>query len=62
MGVEGVKVHATGIETYSIKTKFTSKNSPNLEKDMSIQVQQAVRTPNRQDQNRTFSHLIILKH
>jgi hypothetical protein len=36
-----------------------AENSPNLEKVLSIQVQETSRTPNRLDQNRTSLQYII---
>jgi hypothetical protein len=38
-----------------------AENFPNLEKEMPIQVQEASRTPNRHDQNRTSPRHIIVK-
>jgi hypothetical protein len=52
MGIEeGEEVQAKGI--HNIFNKIVTENSPNLEKVMAIQVQEASRTPNRLDQNRT---------
>jgi chromosome segregation ATPase len=52
MGIEeGEEVHAKGI--HNIFNKIIPENSPNLEKVMPIQVQEAYWTPNRLDQNRT---------
>jgi hypothetical protein len=34
--------------------KIITENFPNLEKTMPIQIQEAARTPNRPDQNRTI--------
>jgi hypothetical protein len=34
---------------------------PNIEKEMVIQVQEAFKNPNEQDQDRTFLHHIIVK-
>jgi hypothetical protein len=48
---EGEKVQAKVI--YNIVNKIIAENSPNLEKDLPIQVQEAFRTPKRHDQNRT---------
>jgi hypothetical protein len=51
MGIkEREKVKTKGIQ--SIFKKIIAKNFPNLEKELSIQVQEAFRTPNRLDQNR----------
>jgi hypothetical protein len=52
MGIEeGEKVQAKGM--CNIFNKILTENFLNLEKIMSIQVQEAFRTPNRLDQNRT---------
>jgi hypothetical protein len=40
---------------------MTAENFPNLEKEMVIQIQEAFRTPKRQDQERTSPHNIIAK-
>jgi hypothetical protein len=60
MGIEeGEEVQAKGI--HNIVNKIVTENFPNLEKTMPIQVQEASRTPNRIDQNRTTSRHIIIK-
>jgi hypothetical protein len=52
MGIEeGEEVQAKGI--HNIFNKIIRENFPNLEKAMPIQIQEASRTPNRLDQNRT---------
>jgi hypothetical protein len=52
MGIEeGEEVQAKGI--CNIFNKIITENFPNLEKAMPIQVQDAFRTPNILDQNRT---------
>jgi hypothetical protein len=52
MGIEeGEEVQAKGI--HNIFNKIITENFPNLEKVMPIQVEEASRTPNRLDQNRT---------
>jgi hypothetical protein len=52
MGIEeGEEVQAKGI--CNIFNKIIAENFQNLEKTMHIQVQDASRTPNRHDQNRT---------
>jgi hypothetical protein len=56
---EEEEVQAKGI--HNIFNKIITENFPNLEKVMPIQVQEASRTPNRLDQNRTFSSHIIIK-
>jgi hypothetical protein len=48
---EGEEVQAK--RTHNIFNKIITENSLNLEKTMLIQVQEASRTPNRLDQNRT---------
>jgi hypothetical protein len=55
---EGEEVQAKRMP--NIFNKIT-ENFPNLEKTMPIQVQEASRTPNRLDQNRTTSQHIIIK-
>jgi hypothetical protein len=51
MGIEeGEEVQAKGM--CNIFNKIITENFPNLDKTMSIQVQEASRTPNRLDQNR----------
>jgi hypothetical protein len=60
MGIEeGEQVQAKGI--YNIFHKIITEKFPNLEKAMPIQVQEASRTRNRLDQNRTTPQHIILK-
>jgi hypothetical protein len=56
---EGEEVQAKG--THKIFNKIITENFPNLEKAMPIQVQEASRTPNRLDQNRTTPRHIIIK-
>jgi hypothetical protein len=52
MGIEeGKEVQAKGI--HNIFNKIITENFPNPEKAMPIQVQEASRTPNRLEQNRT---------
>jgi hypothetical protein len=52
MGIkEGEEVQTKGI--HDIFNKMVTENFSNLEKAMPIQVQEASRTPNRLDQNRT---------
>jgi hypothetical protein len=52
MGIkEGEEVQAKGI--HNIFNKIITENFPNLEKELPIQVQEASKTPNRLDQNRT---------
>jgi chromosome segregation ATPase len=60
MGIEqGEEVQTKGI--HNISNKIITENFPNLEKAMPIQVQEASRTPNRLDQNRTTPrHIIIM--
>jgi chromosome segregation ATPase len=55
---EGEEVQAKGIR--NIFNKIITESSPNLEKSISIQMQEASRTPNRPDQNRSTPwHIII---
>jgi hypothetical protein len=56
---EGEEVQAKGI--HNIFNKIITENVPNLEKTMPIQVQEASRTPNRLDQNRTTPRHIVIK-
>jgi hypothetical protein len=59
MGIEGEEVQAKGMcNTFN---KIIIENFPNLEKTVPIQVQEASRTPNRPDQNRTTPQHIIIK-
>jgi predicted nuclease with TOPRIM domain len=51
MGIEEEEVQAKGM--HNIFNKIIAQNFPNLEKAKTIQVQEASRTPNRPDQNRT---------
>jgi hypothetical protein len=51
MGIEEGEVQAKGI--HNIFNKIIAGNFPNLEKTMSIQVQEASTIPNRPNQNRT---------
>jgi hypothetical protein len=60
MGIEeGEEVQAKGMR--NIFNKIITKNFSNLEKDISIQMQEACRTPNRPDQNRSTPRHIIIK-
>jgi hypothetical protein len=60
MGIEeGEEVQTKGM--CNIFNKIITENFPNLEKTMPIQVQEASRSPNRLDQNRTTSQHIIIK-
>jgi hypothetical protein len=60
MGIEeGEEVQAKLMR--NIFNKIITENFPNLEKSISIQMQEATRTPNRPDQNRTTSQHIIIK-
>jgi predicted nuclease with TOPRIM domain len=59
MGTEGEEVQAKGM--HNIINKIITENFPNLEKDIPIQMQEASRTPNRSDQNRTTPQHIIIK-
>jgi hypothetical protein len=60
MGIkEGEEVQAKGMHNIFNKTK--TENFPYLEKAMPIQVQEASRTLNRHDKNRTTPRNIIIK-
>jgi hypothetical protein len=60
MGIEeGEEVQVKGI--CNIFNKIVTENSPNLKKFLPIQVQEASRTPNRLDQNRTSPQHLIIK-
>jgi hypothetical protein len=50
-----------GILKKMIVNKIIMENFPNLEKDTPIQMQEASRTPNRPDQNRTTPRHNIIK-
>jgi hypothetical protein len=56
---EGEEVQVKG--TYNIFHKIITEKFPTLEKDIPIQMQEASRTPNRPDQNRTTPQHIIIK-
>jgi hypothetical protein len=59
MGIEEEKVQAKRI--HNIFNKIITENFPNLENAMLTQVQEASRTPNRLNQNRTTPQHIIIK-
>jgi predicted nucleic acid-binding Zn-ribbon protein len=60
MGIEeGEEVQAKGM--CNIFNKIITENFPNLEKSIPIQMQEASRTPNRPDQNRSTPQHIIIK-
>jgi hypothetical protein len=59
MGTEEEEMQAKGM--HNIFNKIITKNFPNLEKSIPIQMQEASRTPNRPDQNRTTPRNIIIK-
>jgi hypothetical protein len=59
MGIEEEEVQAKGI--FNIFNKIITENFPNLKKVFPIQVQEASRTPNRLDQNRTSQGNITIK-
>jgi hypothetical protein len=58
-GTEEEEVKAKGI--HNTFNNIITENFPNLEKTMPIQVQEASRTPNRLDENRTSLWHIIVK-
>jgi hypothetical protein len=53
MGIEE-REEVQAKEMHNIFNKIITENFPNLEKTMPIQVQEASRTTNRPDQNRTI--------
>jgi predicted nuclease with TOPRIM domain len=60
MGIaQGEGVQAKGM--HNIFNKIITENFPNLEKSVPIQIQEASRTQNRPDQNRTTPQHIIIK-
>jgi hypothetical protein len=59
MGIEEEEMQAKGM--HNIFNKIITEKSPNLEKSMLIQMQEASRTPNRPDQNRTTHGILSLK-
>jgi hypothetical protein len=59
MSIEGEEVQAKGMR--NIFNKMIRENFPYVEKDIPIQMQDASRTPNRPDQNRTTPRHIIIK-
>jgi microcompartment protein CcmL/EutN len=60
MGIEeGEEMQTKGM--HNIFSKIITNNYPNLEKVLPIQIQEASRTPNRLDQNRTYPWHIITK-
>jgi hypothetical protein len=59
MGIKGEEVQAKGIG--NIFNKIVVENFPNLEKILPIYVQEAFRTPNQHDQNKTSPQDIIIK-
>jgi hypothetical protein len=48
-------------EPVNIFNKIIEENFPNLKKEMSMNIQEAYRTPNKQDQKRNSSCPIIIK-
>jgi hypothetical protein len=56
---EGEEVQAKGMR--NIFNKIITEKFLNLEKAMTIQLQEASRTPNKLDQNRTTPQHIIIK-
>jgi hypothetical protein len=60
MGIEeGEEVQPKGM--CNVFNKIIVENFPNLKKEMPIQIEEASRTPNRHDQNRTSPQHIIIK-
>jgi hypothetical protein len=56
---EGEEVQAKVM--HKILNKIKTENFPNLDKTVSIQVQESCRTPNRHNQNRITPQNIIIK-
>jgi len=48
-------------EPVNIFNKIIEENFPNLKKEMSINIRESYRTPNRLDQKRNSSHYMIVK-
>jgi hypothetical protein len=59
MGIKEEEVQAKGI--HNIFNKIVTENFPNLENALPILVQEACRTPNSLDQNRTSHGILSLK-
>jgi hypothetical protein len=59
LGIEGEEKQAKDIG--KIINKIIAENFPNLKTDMSIQVQEVSRTPNRHDQNKNSPQHITVK-
>jgi chromosome segregation ATPase len=59
MSIKEEEVQAKDI--YNIFFKIIAENLPNLQKEMPIQVQEAFRTLNRQDQNKISTQHVIAK-
>jgi hypothetical protein len=59
MGIKEEEVQAK--EIHNIFNKIIAKNFPNIKKELIIQGQEAYRTPNRLDQNRTSHGILSLK-
>jgi hypothetical protein len=59
MTIEGEEVQAK--EIHNIFNKIIAENFPNLKKELSIQVQEASRSPNRLEQNRLLHSILSLK-
>ena len=57
IGVEGEELQIKGPE--NIFNKIIEENFPNLKNDIPMKVQEAHRTPNRLDQKKSPSHIII---
>jgi hypothetical protein len=60
MGLEeGEEVQAKGM--CNIFNKILTENFPNLEKSITIQIQETSRIPNRPEQNRSTHGILLLK-
>ena len=49
------------LKDQNIFSKIIGENFPNLKKEMPMNIQEAYRTPNRQDQKRNSSQYIIIR-
>jgi hypothetical protein len=59
--IRGIEEEVQAKGMHNIFNKIVTENFPNVEKTMPIQVQEASRTPNRPDQNRTPHNILSLK-
>ena len=59
--IVGIKEREESQLKENIFNKIIEENLPSLKKEMTINVQEAYRTPNRLDQKRKSAHPIIIK-